>query len=140
VQAAEEPVTAFAASALDRFWRKVKKGGGRLSSIGDEARHDVRIAGKKLRYAAEFFARLHRSKKHARRRTTFLDPLERLQRDLGDLNDMVTAVEVAESLSQRLGMPAEQLQAEQGAQNKTALLASAGVAHGRLIDAGPFWR
>lgn len=139
-QAADEPVTAFAASALDRFWRKVKKGGRGLGSIGDEARHDVRIAGKKLRYAAEFFAGLHKSRKQAKRRAAFLDPLESFQSDLGDLNDMVTAVELAESLGQRLEVPAEQLGSGQGAQNKRALLASAEAAHGRLVEAGSFWR
>jgi CHAD domain-containing protein len=65
-EAAAQPVTAFAASALDRFWRKVKKGGRGLGTIGDEARHDVRIAGKKLRYAAEFFAALQKGKKQGR--------------------------------------------------------------------------
>lgn len=139
-QAADEPVATFAASALDRFWRKVKKGGRGLGAIDDEARHDVRIAGKKLRYAAEFFAELHKSRKQAKRRAAFLDPLESLQSDLGDLNDMVTAGELAESLGQRLGIPAEQLGSGGGAHNKGALLASAEAAHGRLVEAGPFWR
>jgi len=143
--AAEEPVTAFAASALDRFWRKVKKGGRDLGSIGDEARHEVRIAGKKLRYAAEFFGALHLGKKYgrkkqAKRREAFLGPLEKLQSDLGDLNDMATAVELSERLSERLGLETEQLDPGGGGQDKSALLASAEAAHGRLTDAGPFWR
>jgi inorganic triphosphatase YgiF len=139
-EAAGQPVTAFAASALDRFWRKVRKGGRGLGTIGDEARHDVRIAGKKLRYAAEFFAALHTAKKQAKRRAAFLDPLEALQSDLGDLNDMVTAVELSESLSRRLGVPAEQLGSEQKGQDKRALLASAEAAHAKLVEAGPYWR
>jgi len=139
-QALEQPAKTFAATALDRFWRKVKKGGGALGSIGDEARHDVRIAGKKLRYAAEFFAGLHNSKKEAKRRAAFLDALEALQSDLGDLNDMATAVGLTESLGEQLGIPSAQLEASQGARNKSVLLASAEAAHGRLIEAGPFWR
>jgi inorganic triphosphatase YgiF len=139
-QAATQPVTAFAASALDRFWRKVKKGGRNLSSIGDEQRHDVRIAGKKLRYAAEFFAALHSAKKQGKRRTAFLGPLEALQSDLGDLNDIVTAVDLSEDLSRRLGIPAERMGMGGGGQDKNALLASAEAAHGRLVEAGPYWR
>lgn len=137
--AADEPATAFAASALDRFWRKVKKGGRELGSIGDEQRHEVRIAGKKLRYAAEFFAGLYKSKK-AKRRSAFLKPLEALQSDLGDLNDMATAVELSELLSLELGTPAEQLDAGRSAQNNSALLVSAEASHRQLEKAGPFWR
>jgi inorganic triphosphatase YgiF len=139
-EAAAQPVTAFAASALDRFWRKVKKGGRGLGTIGDEARHDVRIAGKKLRYAAEFFAALQKGKKQGKKRAAFLEPLEALQRDLGDLNDMVTAVDLSEGLSRRLEVPAEQLGSTGGGQDKNALLKSAEAAHERLVDAGPYWR
>jgi len=148
--AVDQPAPAFAASALDRFWRKVKKGGRELGAIGDEARHEVRIAGKKLRYAAEFFGALNLGKKHAgkkhgakkraKRREAFLVPLEKLQSDLGDLNDIATAVELSESLSRRLAVQMEQLGSGKGPQNKSALLASAEAAHGRLVEAGPFWR
>jgi CHAD domain-containing protein len=138
--AAEQPVAAFAAFALDRFWRKVKKGGRDLGSIGDDARHEVRIAGKKLRYAAEFFAALHNGKKRAKRRAAFLGSLENLQGDLGDLNDLATAALLSESLSRRLGIPAERLDRRSGGQDKDGLLRSAAAAHGRLVEAGPFWR
>jgi inorganic triphosphatase YgiF len=136
---AAQPVTAFAASALDRFWRKVKKGGRNLSAIGDEARHDVRIAGKKLRYAAEFFAALHQGKKQQKRRAAFLDPLEAMQGDLGDLNDIATAAELTETLARRLDLPPEPLASRPDA-DKNALLASAEAAHARLVEAGPYWR
>jgi CHAD domain-containing protein len=138
--AADEPLAAFAAGALDRFWRKVKKGGRGLASIGDEARHEVRIAGKKLRYAAEFFASLHTGKKVAKRRAAFLGPLEKLQGDLGDLNDMATAVELSESLNRRLALPPQELAERRDVKDKDALLAAAERAHAQLVEAGPYWR
>lgn len=61
----EQPARDFAGEALDRFRRKVKKGGRDLAAE-DEARHEVRKDAKKLRYAAEFFTALFDS---ASRRT-----------------------------------------------------------------------
>lgn len=88
---AEAPIETFASRQLDRLWRRVGKDGRHLGKGSDEARHDVRKDAKKLRYAVEFFATLFNTPKRQGRRRNFLKRMERLQEDLGGLNDLVTA-------------------------------------------------
>ncbi|TIR17088.1 MAG: CHAD domain-containing protein [Mesorhizobium sp.] len=57
----------FASGVFDKFWKKVAKGGKNLINADDETRHKLRIAAKKLRYAAEFFEPLYKSKAEAKR-------------------------------------------------------------------------
>ncbi|MBI2313960.1 MAG: CYTH and CHAD domain-containing protein [Betaproteobacteria bacterium] len=80
------PLAEFAAAVLDRRYRQVKKRGRRAAQLTPEQRHLLRIAAKKLRYAAEFFSPLYR-KRPAR---DFVRALSRLQDILGALNDAVT--------------------------------------------------
>lgn len=137
-KARSQPLDAFAAAALDRFWKKVKKGGRELTAIDDEARHEVRIAGKKLRYATEFFDDLHDGSKRRKARRHFMAALEGMQADLGDLNDMVTARELSQKLARRIGF--ELNHGSIDGRTREKLLASAERAHARLIAQGPFWR
>ena len=125
----DQPVEGFAEAALDRFWRKVRKGGRNLAEIDDEARHTVRIAAKKLRYGSEFFAPLYHGEK-SKRRDTFIGALEHLQEHLGDLNDMVTARALADRFP---GVKIQEV-------DRSALLEAAEKAHDRLVEVGPFWR
>jgi inorganic triphosphatase YgiF len=76
-------VEAFAAFVLGKRDRRVRKRGGDVPTATPEVRHQVRIAAKKLRYAAEFFASLYPAKRVAR----YVDALEDLQDILGALND-----------------------------------------------------
>jgi CHAD domain-containing protein len=62
------------------------------------ARHELRIALKKLRYASEFFRSLY-GRKDARR---YLRRLSRLQDLLGALNDVATAGRVLQELLARV--------------------------------------
>jgi triphosphatase len=78
----------FASEQLARRWRKVRKRGKVLADLDPRGRHKLRIQTKKLRYAAEFFAPLFRTKRAAKRSKQFLHELERLQDALGDLNDI----------------------------------------------------
>ena len=80
------PVESFSVEELTRRRRKVKKGGKHLASITPVARHELRIRVKKLRYAAEFFAKLFPGKK--RRKRELLASLKKLQDALGDVNDV----------------------------------------------------
>lgn len=131
------PAREFAAKALDRFRRKVKKGGRDLEELDDDARHEVRKAAKKLRYAAEFFAALYERKRERQRHKRFVSALETLQDQLGALNDLATAPEVLG----RLGLADDpQATALLGAADKTDLLAAAAEAHDALVDAKRFWR
>jgi inorganic triphosphatase YgiF len=79
------PVAEFAAHALDRLHKRVRKRGVEVPKAPPEVRHRVRIAAKKLRYAAEFFGVLHPKKRVA----PYLAALEELQDILGALNDAV---------------------------------------------------
>ena len=82
------PIAVYAAEQLTRRWRKVRKKGKALARLDARSRHKLRIQTKKLRYAAEFFARLFSNKRMAKRRKRFLATLERLQDGLGELNDI----------------------------------------------------
>lgn len=78
----------FARHVLKRLARKLRKAGGKhLSRLSPHDLHQVRIHGKQLRYAAEFFAPL--SGKAARDR---LARLGKLQDVLGEINDIAVAV------------------------------------------------
>jgi CHAD domain-containing protein len=88
----ETPARDFASDALARFRRKVKKGGRNLAKLGDEERHAVRKAAKKLRYATEFFTSLYDQKREKRRLKQFVSVLETLQDRLGVLNDQAGTV------------------------------------------------
>jgi CHAD domain-containing protein len=66
-----------------------------LLHASDEERHAARIAAKRLRYVAEFFAPLFARK----RSRAYLERLATLQDALGRVNDAVTAVALAGELS-----------------------------------------
>jgi triphosphatase len=81
-----QPVMAFAARVLGRRHRQVRRLGKNLAALGTPERHRLRIAAKKLRYAAEFFAGLYPHK----RSQSYLKTLAALQDVLGRLNDQAT--------------------------------------------------
>lgn len=89
-----KPAREYAAGILGARHRKLRKRGAHLATATPEERHATRIAGKKLRYAAEFFAPLF-SAKRARR---FSGALSELQDVLGALNDAVVTAKLLEEL------------------------------------------
>jgi inorganic triphosphatase YgiF len=93
----DRPLRAFAADTLERRRRKLVTGKP-LDRLSDEALHDLRIKGKKLRYAAEFFAALFPGKEAAKARRDFGKALARLQDGLGSVHDLAVAHEQRESL------------------------------------------
>ena len=126
----------FAAAALSRFRRKVKKGGRDLSHLEDEARHDLRKDAKKLRYAADFFAPLFAGdRKKGRKR--FGAALADFQDHLGALNDVASAPMVLE----RLGLVDAPGAADlTHAADRAPLLAAAEKTHRALVRAERYWR
>jgi CHAD domain-containing protein len=98
-EVARGPAHDFACRELDKRRHKLLSDGRGLPKATDQQRHRVRIAAKKLRYAAEGFESVF-GRKSARR---FIDRLRELQDELGALNDIVTA----ETLLTRLDLPAE---------------------------------
>ena len=83
----ETQVAAFAAQMLGRRYRQVCRRGRRLDALPPEQRHALRIAAKKLRYAAEFFSGLYPGKATKRH----IQALSRLQDEFGALNDQAVA-------------------------------------------------
>ena len=132
-----EPARDFAAAALNRLRRKVKKDGRDLEKADDETRHEVRKDAKKLRYASEFFAALFDAKRERKRHKRFLAALEDLQDHLGALNDLATAPEEMVKLGLQDDPEAQRLLKSGG---KDELIAQAADAHETLADAKRFWR
>ncbi len=89
-----EPAADFGSRVLTRTHRKALKRGRGFGSLHPEARHQLRLALKKLRYTAEFFLPLHDGAP-ARR---YLARLSRLQEALGLANDAATTHELLADL------------------------------------------
>lgn len=136
-RAVSRRIAPFSASVLERYWRKMERRAAALASGDDDMRHELRIAGKKLRYASEFFASLY---PRAESRDRFIHGLEKLQDALGDLNDLATERTLRADLEAR-GI---ELAPERGKSGEARLRKSAISAAERafqtLSDAGPFWR
>jgi len=88
------PVIDLADASLDRRYRKAKRAGRGFAELPPARRHELRIALKKLRYAAEFFQSPHEPR--ATRR--FIAHLSDLQDALGHLNDTATAHRLSRDL------------------------------------------
>jgi triphosphatase len=74
------------ADTLDARVEKAAKRAKHLDELDEKERHKLRIALKKLRYSAEFFAPLFKGKRVGK----FIDKLSDLQDAFGDMNDAAT--------------------------------------------------
>jgi inorganic triphosphatase YgiF len=90
----DPPANTFARDALARSERRLRKRGKHVRGTDAAGRHRVRVAAKKLRYAAEFFAPVFR---HAGAKD-YVDALAGLQARLGRLNDMAVAWRLLDEL------------------------------------------
>jgi CHAD domain-containing protein len=100
------------------------------------ARHELRIAIKKLRYAAEFFASLYPGKSSA----PYLAAMAELQQALGTLNDIATAqVLVAERFAPVLDPAADALLAGWRSGLGSAVLRDADRAWKHFGTVDGFW-
>jgi inorganic triphosphatase YgiF len=91
------PIADFAEDTLARRRRKLVKGKP-LDEMSDDALHERRIKGKKLRYAAEFFAALYPGEDARKARRAFTKALGSLQDHLGSVHDLAVAHDQRESL------------------------------------------
>lgn len=131
-----QPARAFAASALARLRRRIKRQGESLAGVSDEMRHEVRKDAKKLRYASEFFASLFGRKREQRRYRHFVDALETLQDRLGALNDLA----VSPAVLTRLGLNDDpEAAALLNGSSKRKMLERAEDAYEQLFDTKRFW-
>jgi len=134
-----EPVTVFAARLVARRHRKLRKRGAALAGASPEARHAARIAAKRLRYAAEFFASLYPPK----RLKKYVAALEDIQDTLGELNDLATADRL---LADAAAGPGRALDPRSGgivagwcAARRSAALARIEADWKRFKSVKPFW-
>ncbi len=98
---AEQSLARFAADTLGGRRRKLVKQ-GKLASLSDDALHELRIKGKKLRYAAEFFGALYPAAAKTKDRRAFAKALGKLQDKLGSVHDLAVAHDSRESLFAKL--------------------------------------
>ncbi len=94
----------WAASLLDERWKKLRGLCGKLSDLGPGGRHEVRIAAKKLRYAADALEGLYGKrdgKRDGKRARTFIKRLAQLQDSLGRANDAYIATRLLEDMRHR---------------------------------------
>jgi triphosphatase len=129
----ELTAAAFAADSLDRLHRKLRKKGRDLRSLDDDGLHEVRIAAKKLRYAAEFFADLFPGDKARRQAKRFIKAMRGLQDELGELRDIVVAPQMlARRRVPRAAWPA--------LPERRPLVNRAAAEFGHVFDRTRFWR
>jgi CHAD domain-containing protein len=94
----DRPVAEFAASVLGRRYKKLRAIGGKRADLPEQDLHRLRIAGKKLRYTAEFFRSLYAKKSAAK----FIAALSDVQDHLGSLNDAMVSQQLLLSLEGRI--------------------------------------
>jgi inorganic triphosphatase YgiF len=95
----ERPAVQLADQLLAHRERKALKRGHEFEDLAPPARHELRIALKKLRYTAEFFQSLYSRKRTGK----YIEALKHLQDSLGHLNDVAVAERLVDHL---LGQPA----------------------------------
>ncbi len=91
---AAETAVAFATRRINKKRRDMVRESSNLRKLDDEALHDLRKTGKRLRYATEFFAPLARRKAERARIKALLTGLEALQSTLGRQHDLVYSADM----------------------------------------------
>jgi len=129
----DQTAAEFAAASLDRLRAKLGKKGRHLRSLDDDDLHEVRIAAKKLRYAAWFFSDLFHGDKAARRAKRFIEAMRALQDSLGEVQDLA----VAPGLLRRLEIPRANWPRLPG---RRKLVKRAAAEFERALACEPYWR
>ena len=91
VQELGQPASAFAARALEATVKRVRKRGRGFETLSPDARHELRIALKGLRYAVDFLGPLFRPASAVRE---YAEKASALQEMLGAANDASVAAEL----------------------------------------------
>ncbi len=107
----------LAAATLAKRDRQMRKRSKHLRRLAPADRHRARLAAKRLRYAAEFFAPLYREARAGR----YIDAIAHLQSALGKLNDLATAERLLDEL-----VPAET--AARGIAHAAGIVRGVGIA------------
>jgi len=135
----EELLVDFARDLLQKRHRKLRQLGKHWHGMNAEERHAARIAAKKLRYAAEFFAGLFAEEKSKR----YLRRLADLQSILGDLNDIAATDRLIAGLAgprpRQESREAQWLFAGWNGSEAKRKMAKLDRRWNRFTHAGPFW-
>jgi triphosphatase len=137
-------VAKHAKKELARLRKRVKRKGADLRHLSESQRHRLRIRGKRLRYAAEFFAATFSGEGSDKRNAELVSALKDLQDGLGGLNDLATRrALITEGLAGSASEGA-QLAASVGldetAPQAEALLLKSEQAFARFAAVKPFWK
>ena len=122
-----------ARAILRKRRKKLKRNGHDLIDLPDEERHELRKEAKKLRYATEFFATIFADEPARSGHRLFSEKLQKLQDDLGELNDLAARPK----LLSELGFSGD---VQPATQNRDELLAKAHQDFLELVALDPFWR
>ncbi|HEY8567158.1 MAG TPA: CHAD domain-containing protein [Beijerinckiaceae bacterium] len=134
-------IAEVATNVLDRRFKRVRRRAKDLADLDPEARHEVRIEAKKLRYAASFVASLATGEKALKRQAKFLKAIERLQEHLGALNDIATLEHLEASFpDDPTARKAARRLVKRQKKGEEKELACAAEAAEALAEAKPFWR
>jgi triphosphatase len=131
------PARLFAADRLERQLKRVRRRAKAFAQADEAARHDLRIEGKKLRYATQSFASLYGEKAVAR----IGEPLKALQEELGAVNDAAVARRLIGQLplDVETAFAAGEVCGVRAAETRERLRRAHRALH-RLLEARPFWR
>ncbi|HEV7880432.1 CYTH and CHAD domain-containing protein [Bradyrhizobium sp.] len=99
----------FAADLFERRTRKARRKAKRAGEVDPHARHKLRIAIKKLRYALYFFETLYSHDGSAKALSRYKKHLKDLQDNLGALNDIAVHQKLATKLAAGSGGPKPEL-------------------------------
>jgi CHAD domain-containing protein len=135
-----QPARPFASEALERLRNRALRRGKGLAQKSDEERHEVRIALKNLRYAAEFFGGMFADPEDV---GAYVQAIARLQDLLGAHNDAANAQTFLDQLRAK-----ERIETSFAAGIVLGWLGNGtSVAEGNLLKAwrnfkgmAPFWR
>jgi CHAD domain-containing protein len=138
------PVVRFARAAIARRRKRLLKKADHLRKLPAEARHKVRIAGKKLRYMTEFLQPLAKTKKQQREHRSFVKQLEKMQTSLGTLHDAEARgdffrdiAEVPPALTPPDGAASAAVALSEVSADDAHLLRQAAAARARIADIEP---
>jgi len=132
-------IAGLAAKQLERRYQAAMAAGVGVEGADVEARHRLRLALKKLRYAADFFAPLF-PKKAVKAVKAELKALARLQDSLGAFNDAAMAPMVAARAAKGTQEGALAFLSGWAAHRAEAAWAEAAGHLARFRKAEPFWR
>lgn len=131
----DSPIAPFARNVLDKAARRMNKAAGKkLSRLAADHLHEVRILGKQLRYAGEFFSPLY-----GKGTKSYLARLADLQDVLGEINDIAVAGARLDA-SHHASEEASRLVARWHEKRRPNLMAAADKAWKKLGKQKPFWK